>query len=113
LAIARPGHYEWPGENLLFASVSQGASGTTTIVAADNTRKIKVVSYVLVADGAGTAKWQSATTDKTGAMSFAANGGAVVLGQPASHLFETAVNEALNLTTTAACKGHISYFLEA
>jgi hypothetical protein len=98
---------------LLFAAVAQGAPGTTLIVAAAAARKVKVVSYVLVADAAGTAKWQSASTDKTGAMSLGANGGVAASGQPTAHLFETAVNEALNLTTTAACKGHISYFLEA
>jgi hypothetical protein len=102
------------GKTPAFASVSVSASGATQIVAADATRKIKVVSYVLVADAAVTAKWQSASTDLTGAMSLAANGGVSAIGSFDAHLMETSVNQALNLNLGGAVgvRGHISYFLE-
>lgn len=102
------------GKNLQFASISTAASGATQLVAAQAGLQIKVVSYVLIASGAVTAKFQSGSTDLTGAMSLAANGGAVVLGQPSSHLFETAVNTALNINLGGAVQvsGHISYFTE-
>jgi hypothetical protein len=97
--------------------VSVSSSGANQIVAADATKKIKLLSYVLVASGDVAAKWQSASTDLTGAMSFIANGGAVSpVGTPSGGwLLETAVNEALNLNLGSAVgvRGHISYFLEA
>lgn len=102
------------GKTPLFASVSVASSGANQIVAADVAKKIKVVSYVLVADAAVTAKWQSAANDKSGAMSLAANGGVSAIGSFDAHIMETAVNEALNLNLGSAVgvRGHISYFLE-
>lgn len=102
------------GKTPAFAKVDTASSGQTAIVAADATRKIKVVSYVLVADGAVTAKWQNASTDLTGAMSLSANGGVSAIGNFDSHIMETSVNQALNLNLGGAVgvRGHISYFLE-
>lgn len=102
------------GKTLAFASVSVAASGQNAIVAADATRKIKVYAYVLVADAAVTAKWQNASTDLTGPMSLAANGGVSAIGLPSGHLMETSVNQALNLNLGSAVgvRGHIAYFLE-
>jgi hypothetical protein len=104
------------GQTILFASVSASSSGTNAIVAASPGSKIKVLSYSLVANAAVTVKWQSASTDLTGAMSFSANGGiATPIGSPASGwLLETAVGQALNLNLGSAVgvNGHISYFLE-
>lgn len=103
-------------QTILFAKVDVSSSGSNSIVTADATRKIKVLSYNLVADGAVTAKWQSSSTDLTGAMSFSANGGiSSQLGSPAGGwLLETAVNQALNLNLGGAIgvRGHITYFLE-
>lgn len=62
-------------QTVLFAVVSATASGANTLVAADGTRKIKVLSYVLVCDGAVTATFKSGSTALSGAMSFVANGG--------------------------------------
>lgn len=104
-------------QTVLFASISVSSAGANTIIAANATKKIKVLSYTLVADGAVTAKWQSAATDLTGAMSFAANGGiSTPVGAPGfGWLMETAVNEALrlNLGGAVGVRGNISYFLEA
>ncbi len=100
------------GKTLLFGTIAQGAAGTTQLVAADGTKKIKVVSYAFTMSLAGTAKF-SDTSDLTGAFVLAANGGIALAGAPSSHLFETAVNKALSIITTiGAATGHIAYFLE-
>ena len=107
------------GLTLLFASISVAGAGDNTIVAADATRKIKVLSYGLVADAAVTAQWKSgAGTNLSGAMSLAVNGGIAEGGgnSPAQHwLFETAVNQALVLSLGGAVgvRGRMTYFLEA
>lgn len=103
------------GKTLLFASIDTATSGDNTLVAADASNKIKLVSYVLVASGAVSVRWKAGTTNKSGAMALAANGGISAVGQPSAHLLETAVNEALILNLSAAVQvsGHISYFKEA
>lgn len=105
------------GRNLSFASISAATSGNNTLVAAAAAGlKIKVVSYVLVADAAVTATFQSgaAGTALSGAMSLAANGGVSAISQPSSHLFETAAATLLNLSLGGAVgvRGHLSYFVE-
>lgn len=84
-----------------FATIVASASGATVIVAANATKKIRVLSYDLVANGAVNVKWQSASTDKTGLLYFAANGGISTSFSPVGH-FETAANEALNINLSAA-----------
>jgi hypothetical protein len=105
------------GESILFKVISVASSGSNTLVAAVPEKKIKVLSYTLVCDGAVTVKWQSASTDLSGAMSFSANGGiSTPVGSPSSGwLLETAINEALNLNLGGAVgvRGHLTYFLEA
>jgi hypothetical protein len=101
------------GKNLQFAPISTAASGATQLVAAQGgALKIKVVSYVLVASSAVTVKFQQGSTDVTGAMSLAANGGIVVAS--VAHMFETAANAALNINLGGAVQvsGHIAYFVE-
>jgi hypothetical protein len=101
-------------QTLLFAKVDTASSGDQTIVAADATKKIKVISYVLVADGTVSVKWRSATNDKSGAMALVANSGVAISEKAGNWLLETSVNEALNLNLSASIgvRGHISYFLE-
>ncbi len=103
------------GHTLAYAKIAQVGPATTSVVGADATRKIKVVSYVVVMDtGGATFKFASAATDKTGAMPCAQYGGAAVIGTTESPLLETAANEALNIITVGgAANGHVSYFLEA
>lgn len=95
-----------------FASISVSSSGDNSIVAADATHKIRVLSYVMVADGTVAAKWRNATTDLTGAMSLVANTGVAAPFSPVGH-FETASNAALNLNLSAAvgARGHVVYVL--
>ena len=100
---------------LLFALVDNAASGDNTIVVADATRKIKVQSYVIVADAAVVARWKSgAGTSLSGAMSLAANGGVAAASAAGTWLLETAVNQALvlNLGAAIGARGHVAYFLE-
>jgi hypothetical protein len=106
------------GLALNFAAIDVAASGDNTLVAADATRKVKVLSYVLVADAAVTARWKSgAAGNLSGAMSLAANGGAVApaIAPGQGHWLETAVNQALvlNLGGAVGVRGHLSYVLEA
>ena len=98
---------------LKFATIAQGVAGTTQLVAATAGKKIVVLNYAITLSAAGTAKFQSAATDITGAMDFAAQGGSVAAaGDSIVALFETNPGEALNLVTTGgAGKGHLAYFL--
>lgn len=95
-----------------FATITASASGATTIVAAVTSKKIRVLSWTLVANGAVNAKWQShvTPTDKTGLHYFAANGGISVPFSPVGH-FETVAGEALdiNLSGAVAVGGSLVY----
>lgn len=94
-----------------FVSVSASSSGNNTLVAAVTGKKIRVLSYSLVAAGAVTVKFQSGSTgtDLTGAMSIAANG--TVSADSVNGLFETAASTLLNLSLGGAVSvtGHITY----
>ena len=92
------------------APIIASASGATQLVAAVPGKKIRVLSYVIVANGAVNVKFQSASTDLTGLLYFAANGGAVS-GMEGLGCFQTAVGEALNvhLSGNVAVGGHLTY----
>lgn len=96
----------------VFAAIVASASGATQIVAADGTRKIRVLQYTFSANGAVNAKFQSAANDRTGLLYLGANGQVSVAFCPLG-LFETAVNEALNLNLSGAVAvgGHLVYTL--
>lgn len=106
--------------SLLSASISTASSGATAVVAAASGRRIRVVSYVLVAAGAVTAKWQSASTDLTGAMSLITGTPLAPAPFPQRHSggydghIQTAPGEALNLTLGGAVQvsGHLTYVLD-
>lgn len=99
------------GKGLTFVSISTAASGQTALVSAVTGQKIKVVSYTVVASAAVTVQFQSGSTALTGAMALAANGGVSASG---NHLFETAVNTALNINLGSAVQvsGHLAYYTE-
>lgn len=98
---------------MYYQPITQAGAGTTALVGAVSGKRIKVTNYVVVMGGAGTLKFQSASSDITGTMSFGANGGVSVSGTEFSPAFQTGVGEGLNMVTTgAAGNGHISYFLE-
>ena len=93
-----------------FAAIAASSSGDNSVVSAVTGKKIRVLAYALVASGAVNAKWRSATTDKTGLLYLVANTGVATANSPVG-LFETAVNEALNLNLSGAVAvgGHLVY----
>lgn len=98
------------GSHVTSAPIAQGAAGTDPIVAAVAGKRIYVTGWCVSLDAAGTAKFQSAATDLTGAMKVGTTPAAVANGS--APIFATAAGEALNLTTTAgAAKGYVSYYL--
>lgn len=105
------------GTTISFSSISVAASGDNTIVAADASNKIKVLAYVIVADGTVNVTWKSgAATSLSGAMALVANTGAVApaTSPGGSWYLETAVNQALvlNLSAAIGVRGHLTYFKE-
>ncbi len=93
------------------AIINTAASGDTAVVAAVAGKRIRVINYVLTAAGVVSVKFRSATTDLTGAMPFAANGGIAAAGAQPGYWVQTAAGEALNLNLSAAAQvsGHITY----
>jgi hypothetical protein len=94
-----------------FAAIAASSSGDNSIVALVSAKKIRVLAYKLVANGAVNAKWRSNTTDKTGLSYMAAAGDGEVLPYNPLGWFETAVGEALqlNLSAALAVGGHLTY----
>jgi hypothetical protein len=92
------------------AIIAAASSGDNTILAAVAGKRFRVTSYVLVAAGAVSAKWRSATNDMSGAMALAANGG-VSADDAAAGVLETNPGEALviNLSGAVATAGHLTY----
>lgn len=95
------------------AAIACSSSGANTIVNGVSGKAIRVLGYVIVANGAVNAKWQSASADKTGLAYLAANGGVVAPMAPlgGGYWFDTAVGEALvlNLSVAVAVGGHVTY----
>jgi hypothetical protein len=96
----------------LFAPIAVSASGANTIVALVSSKKIRVLSMKVTANGAVNGKWQSSTAgDKTGLSYFAAAGDGEVLPFNPVGWFETAAGESLilNLSAAVAVGGHLTY----
>jgi hypothetical protein len=95
-----------------FAAIAASSSGDNTVVAAVSGKKIRVLSYTLVAAGAVTCRFEDGAggTAKSGQMSFAANGGVSVPFSPVGH-FETTAGTLLNLELggAVAVAGHLCY----
>lgn len=95
-----------------FAAIAASSSGDNTLVAAVASKKLRVLSYTLVAAGAVTCRFEDGAggTAKSGVMSLAANG---ILSVPFSAVghFETTANTLLNLELGGAVSvaGHICY----
>lgn len=107
------------GLTIAFTAISAANSGDNTVVAADATRKIKVLDYAMVSEGTVTTTWKSSGgTSLSGAMPLVVNTG-VATGAgnaPGTHwLFETVAAEGLVLTLSGATgvRGHLAYFLES
>lgn len=99
-----------------FAKIDISASGDSTIVAAVDGLKIRVITYVVCSDINTKLKFKSASTDLTGPMSVGAysnifNGNTDLIPGGLVGVLETEPGEALilNSTVTAAVGGHIVY----
>lgn len=95
-----------------FAVIDNAGSGDNTIVSAVPGKKIRVISYVMVAAGTVNTRFESGAggTALTGVMNWVANTGAAGGYNPTGH-FETRVGELLNLELSGAVSvdGHMSY----
>jgi hypothetical protein len=98
----------------LDAVIDESTAGDKTIVAAQSGKRIVVSSYLIVAAGAVTARWKSGSTNKSGPLTIAANGGVSAPGGSDSRWFATGIGEALvlNLGGAIVVGGHVSYYLE-
>lgn len=99
-----------------FAKISASASGDNTIVAAVSGKRIRVQNYTIIAAGDVSVTWKSGSTEISGAMPFASNGGAAPgAGGPNATgpdgVLETAGGEALvmNLSGAVLVAGHLRY----
>lgn len=101
-------------DRLGYAVIDHATSGDNEIVAAVTGKRIRVLSYTIVAAAAVTVRFESGAggTALTGQMSFAANGGASTAFNPLG-LFETAQGAALNMELGGAnsVDGHLRYAL--
>jgi hypothetical protein len=95
-----------------FVIIDCASSGDNTILSAVNPKKIRVLSYTLVASAAVTVRFESGAggTALTGQMQLAANGGVHAAFSPVGH-FETGSNTLLNLELSGATSvdGHLTY----
>ena len=95
-----------------YAIIDKAGSGDNTLVSAVTGKKIRVLSYALVAAGAVTVRFESGAsgTALTGQMTLAANGGISCAFNPGGW-FETAADALLNLELGGAVSvdGHLSY----
>lgn len=95
-----------------FARIDAASSGSNTIIGAVSSKKIRVLSCVLISAGSVTAKFQSgaAGTDLMGALPLSAQAGFSSGFCPVG-LFETASNTLLNLQLSGAVQvsGFLTY----
>jgi hypothetical protein len=103
------------GSTILHAVIDIAAATTTQIVAADATKKIKVLSYFLFSAGTNTVTLKRGTTKVAGEFAMTVGMPLGLSGSIFAPVFATAANEALNITTsgTSQLSGHVTYILEA
>jgi hypothetical protein len=97
-----------------YAAIDTAVLGNTTLVAAVSGRKIRVVGFIIVADGTVSITFQSGAggTALTGAMPMAANTH-IHGGHNSAGWFETAEGALLNLNLSAAVgvRGALVYII--
>jgi len=89
--------------------IQASSSGVNQIIAGQAGYKIRILNYVIVASGAVNVKWQSGSTDVTGLLYLAANGGVSAPYANDGH-FATANGDDLNLNLSGATAvgGHVT-----
>lgn len=97
-----------------YAVINATASGDNTIVAAVSGKVVRVISYLLIANGTVTATWKQGATNISGPLPLVVNAGACA-PEATRGWMETASNAALilNLSSAVTVGGHISYVEEA
>lgn len=97
-------------ENAKFADIL-ATSGSPVVVDAIPGHSIQLLSYTLLTPIAQSVKWQSNTTDLSGAMPLDANGG--IAQDSKDGLLETQQGESLRLlpSSSGTVSGHISYLV--
>lgn len=98
------------------AVISAAGVGDNTVV--ENTgsgKRVVILSYVLVAAGAVSIQWQDETSNLSGVMPLAANGGIAARGSQEEPLLETGVGSdlQLNLSAAVAVTGHLTYMVRS
>lgn len=94
-----------------FAAIAASSSGDNTLVSGVGSKKLRVLSYVLMSNGTVNAKFQSSTGgDISGLLYMVANTGASSGFSPVGH-FQTVAGEdlQLNLSGAVAVGGHLTY----
>ena len=99
------------GESIQFAAINVAADGE--LVAAVSGKKIRVISYLIVAAAAETVTFESDGTPISGVIPLSANGGVSYAGGLEAPAFETAAGESLDidLGATESVDGHLAYVL--
>jgi hypothetical protein len=92
-----------------FATINATTSGDTQVVAAVSNRRIVVVAYAVIASATVNIRFRSGTTDITGSMRLVEGGG--IAHSYDAGLFQTAVNQPLNinLSANATVGGYVVY----
>jgi hypothetical protein len=89
---------------ILFATISASSSGDNTVIAANATKRFRVLAVFMMAAGAVNARFESGAggTALTGLAYPAANGGFVLPFSPVGWFETLAVNTLLNLELSGA-----------
>lgn len=95
-----------------YAPINQGASGTTQLAAASAGNKHKVLGFTLSLNNDGTVRFDSGVTPLTGNIKVDGQLQPLVVPSGNFPLFETGVNQALNIVTTQAAQGFIIFVTE-
>ena len=92
-----------------YATINATNSGNTQIVGAVSGKRIRVIAFAVVADATVSIKFRSGTTDITGSMRVVQGGG--IAHAYDGGLFQTAVNQPLNinLSADATVGGYVVY----
>lgn len=110
MGIDTPPEYIFAYDNAKYVDIS-ASSGSPVVVDAIPGHSIKLINYTLLTPIAQSVKWQSNTTDLSGAMSLDANGG--IAQDSKDGLLETSQGEALRLmpSSSGVVSGHIAYMV--
>ena len=88
-----------------YASISATSDGDNAIVAAVTNKRIRAVAMDYAVNAQGTAQWQDATGNLSGAVSLAQYGGFGVTADPAIGLFQGHIGERIDLNMGAGVDG--------